>query len=123
MVCAAGPQGAQRVLEGQPEQAGRNRAHDEQLVVLRAGVAPLILRSRIERPRPRKIRFELFEEHEEEDERRGAVGGDEEGEEEVVALMDVPGRRPLGAITPWPRLEIGNGSVIPGSSPRMTRWI
>ena len=80
-----------------------------------------ISRSRSERPSPRKIRTQS---RQKKMKRTIAVA-------RCVATRNVrknlsfwwmfhPASR--GRITPWPRLEIGNGSATPWRSPRTTAW-
>ena len=85
-----GEEGAQRVLEGEAEDAGRDRPDHQQpaepRVVVALADATVADRAAeaLEDPHP------VGEEVEEEDDRGGAVGGDQEDEEVVVVLVDVP---------------------------------
>ena len=89
-----GEDAAQLVLEQQPENAGRDRADDEQPAELRVGVVgrdPAIAQRPSEPPEdPHPVAPEEEEQHD----RRRKMRRDEEREEELVVLMDVPADEP-----------------------------
>ena len=80
-----------------------------------------IWRSRSERPSPRKIRFQSSQNM---TKRTSAVAQwvatRKARKNESFWWMFQP--KIPGAITPWPRLEIGNGSAMPWSRPRTIAW-
>ena len=77
--------------------------------------------SRTERARPAKIRFQSSRKKKK---RTSAVAQwvatRKARKNSSFWWMFQPNR--LGAITAWPRLEIGNGSAIPCRAPRMMAW-
>jgi hypothetical protein len=87
-------QAAQRVLEQQPEDAGRDRADDEQPAQPGVAVAGGDLAVAQRAPQPGEDPPPLGEEHREEHHGGGEVRRDEEGQEVIVVLMDVPAEQP-----------------------------
>ena len=115
-----GEQRAQRVLEHQTDDAGRNRRDDEQHAQARVGRRDAALARAVEEAADDldPVAAEVDEQRE-----RGAdVQRDEEREVErlVVRLrLDevVPAEPAPGSRTEWPRLDTGNSSVTPWKRP------
>ena len=107
-----GEYAAQRALEREPEDAGGNRADDEQPAEPRVGVVGAISRSRSERPSPLKMRTQSFQKN---PSSTSAVARWTATRNVMKYLsfwwMFQPNRR--GNTTAWPRLEIGNSSENP----------
>ena len=87
----------------------------------RASVSSGVERPRTERPSPRKI---LIQSLKKKKKRTIAVAQwvatRKERKNSSFWWMFQPNSE--GAITAWPRLEIGNGSAIPCRAPRMIAW-